>query len=220
MKNKQTLIRAALLLALTIPLMAASCGNRTTTHKIAIFTAQADAALIGFTDAVDLLQRNGKIKDPKGIYNLNLRSAIALETVRNRAESGFNKKEALEIIKQVIADARAAEAAGLIGLTGTQKQKFQEVTFFAIFTLESIQAVIAATKEPDPPTTGQVASAASGRAGARQAEDTVWTDLVLILQKSVLTGIGQSRMTQVEAFADGRRLSAELQASLRAKIGT
>ena len=220
MKNKQTLIRAALLLALTIPLMAASCGNRTTTHKIAVFTAQADAALIGFTDAVDLLQRSGKIQDAKGIYNLNLRVAIALDTIRNRAETGFNKKEALEIIKQVIADARAAEAAGLIGLTGTQRQKFQEVTFFAIFTLESIQAVIAATKEPAPPPTNQVAAAASGRAGARQAEDTTWTELVLILQKAVLTGIGQSRMNQVDAFADGRRLSAELQASLRAKLGT
>lgn len=197
-----------------------ACTPKTTTHKIAIFTAQADAALIGFTDAVDLLHRNGKIQDAKGIYNLNLRVAIALDTIRNRAETGFNKKEALEIIKQVIADVRAAEAAGLIGLTGNQRQKFQEVTFFAIFTLESIQAVIAATKEPPPPPASQVTAAASGRAGARQADDTAWTELVLILQKAVLTGIGQSRMTQEEAFADGKRLSAELQASLRARIGS
>lgn len=198
-----------------------ACTPKTTTHKISIFTAQADAALIGLTDAVDLLQRSGKIQDAKGIYNLNLRAAIALDTIRNRAETGFNKKEALEIIKQVIADARAAEAAGLIGLTGSQRQKFQEVTFFAIFTLESIQAVIAATKEPEPPTTSQIMAATSTRPSrAQQAEDTIWTELVLILQRAVLTGLGQSRMTQEEAFADGRRLSAELQASLRAKIGS
>lgn len=93
MKNKQALIRAALLLALTIPLMAASCGNRTTTHKIAVFTAQADAALIGFTDAVDLLQRSGKIQDAKGIYNLNLRVAIALDTIRKGRKPASTKKK-------------------------------------------------------------------------------------------------------------------------------
>lgn len=218
MKNRKLKSLALIAFLLTGAITQTACTPKTTTHKIAIFTAQADAALIGFTDAVDLLHRNGKIQDAKAIYNLNLRVAIALDTIRSRAETGFNKKEALEIIKQVIADARAAEAAGLIGLTGASRQKFQEVTFFAIFTLESIQAIIAATKEPAPPSGSQVSAAASGRAGARQADDTVWTELVLILQRAVLTGIGQSRMTQAEAFADGKRLSVELQSSLRAKI--
>ena len=220
MKINRKVISLLLVCALVLPL--AGCfKDKTTTHKLAIFTGQADAALVAFSDAVHLFQTNNRLapETAKSIYNLNLRIAIAVDVIRNRAEQGFKKAEALEIIKQTLVDARAAEQQGLIGLTGDARKKFQEITFFAIFTLESIEAVIAATKEPAPPATVEIASAARGRTRAiQQGEDTVWTDLVLILQKAVLKGLEFSRFDQATAFSAGRTLNTELQNVLRARI--
>ncbi len=213
------LTRIALLLALTIPVMAASCNNLTTKHKLAIFTAQSDAALVAVTEGSARLAAAGRLKADiaKSIYTINLRATNGIDVLRNRAKSGFDKKEALVVIDNLISDVRKAEADGVIGLSGNDRDRFLRITFFAQFTLRSVKAVIEAAKPPQD--AGAEARAAIASARAAQADGTVATDLVLILQTAVLRGIAQSRMTEDEAFADGATLHNELVARLGGLLG-
>lgn len=205
---------------LVLPLGLTGCGKKTTQHNLAIFTAQADAALIAFTDATARLVQAGRISPDaaKGIYTINLRAAGSLDILRERARKGFDKKETLVIVDALIEDIRSAEASGVINLSGETKARFLQVTFFAQFTLRSIKAIVEASKPPAPPE-NVAREVMTARNRAQQADETVWTDLVLILQTAVLRGISQSRMTVEEAFADGAALSVELKASLSAKLG-
>lgn len=216
------LTRIFLIIALALsPLTLSGCGkDKTAQNKLAIFTAQADAALIAFSDTVAVLQAAGKTQTAtaKNIYAINLRAAKSIAILRDRAEAGFQKAEALTIINEVIADVRKAESDGVVNLTGKNRETFLKVTFFAQFTLASIKAVIEATKEPTVPTE-EVKAAAAGRAGVRaQGDETVWTDIVLILQNAVLRGISLSRLSAADAFSEGRMLSGELIASLNARL--
>lgn len=206
------LTRLALLLTLTIPLMAASCNNLTTKHKLAIFTAQSDAALTAITEGSARLAAAGRLKPEaaKSIYTVNLRATNGIDVLRSRAKSGFDKKEALVVIDNLIADVRKAESDGVIGLSGADRDRFLRITFFAQFTLRSVKSVIEAVKPPQD----AGAEVRAALAASAQADGTVATDLVLILQTAVLRGIAQSRMTEEEAFADGALLHNELVARL------
>lgn len=211
--------RIALIALLLIFSIAAKCGgDKTTTHKLAIYTAQSDAALVGLADSVDFLHEAGKMKpsSAKQVYVITQKAAGAVDLIRDRSQAGFDKKEALSIVKTLLEDARKAEAEGLIGLDAAASMKFKEITFFTIFTIQSIQAVIEAVREPTVPVE-EVKTAASGNVSFQNGE-AQWTELVLILQAAVLRGLSQSRMDQVSAFEDGRKLSAELKASLAARI--
>lgn len=205
---------------LSVSLFAAACGqeNKTTTHKLAIYTAQADTALAAFTDAVAFLNSTSKTSNAsaKSIYLINQKAVGAVDSIRDRVETGFDKKEALAIVRVLLADVRKAEADGLIGLDVETKRKFQQITFFAIFTIQSIEAVITAVKEPEL-TEGEKETLAAVASQTR-GQETEWTQLVLILQQAALRGLNQGRMSQAAAFFDGRALSAELKASLAAKI--
>lgn len=207
--------RIALITILLIFSIAAKCGgNKTTTHKLAIYTAQSDAALVALADSVDFLHEAGKTKPAtaKTVYMTLQKAAGAVDLIRDRTETGFDKKEALAVTKTLLEDVRKAEAEGLIGLDTEASRKFKEITFFTIFTIQSIQAVIEAVKEPTTPVE-EIESAVSFARSQAQ-----WTELVLILQTAVLRGLSQSRMDQVTAFADGRTLSRELKASLESRI--
>ncbi len=213
---RKRIILIALLLIFSI---AAKCGgDKTTTHKLAIYTAQSDAALVGLADSVDFLHEAGKMNpsSAKHVYIITQKAAGAVDLIRDRSESGFDKKEALSIVKTLLEDARKAEAEGLIGLDAGASKKFKEITFFTIFTIQSIQAVIEAIKDPTTPTE-EIKTAASGNVSFQTGE-AQWTELVLILQTAVLRGLSQSRMDQASAFEDGRKLSAELKANLAARI--
>jgi len=216
MRKSLTLI-ISLALVLNLALVTA-CGPKTPTQKIAVYTANAEAALVAVTDSVDRLNKAGRIKvfAAKNAYQIVDRISSGLIVVRDRAQHGYNQADALGIVTATIEDIRKAEADGVIGLSGKEKDQFLKITFFAQFALNSLKAVIAATKEPPLPLP-TVAEAATARA-TRATDDTVWTDLVLILQTAVLRGISQSRMTQEEAFADGAALSVELKASIASKI--
>lgn len=215
--NSSAVILAILLLVNSLFL--AGCGeSKTTTHKIATYTAQADAALVAITDSVDRLRVAGRVKDAaaKTIYQTELRIVGAVDQIRDRAKTGYEKKDALSIITASIEDLRKAEAEGVLGLSGKEKDQFLQITFFGLFSLNSLKAVIEASKEPTIPQ-DQVAAAARGTK-SRAADETVWTDLVLILQTATIRGISQSRMTADEAFADGAALSVALKESLNSKI--
>lgn len=216
MKTSKTILIAILI----VSFLAAACGqkDKTTTHKLAIYTAQTDTALAAFTDAVAFLNQAGKTTNAsaKSIYLINQKAVGAVDLIRDRAETGFDKKEALAIVRTLLADVRKAETDGLIGLDAKAQRKFQQVTFFAIFTIQSIEAVIAAVKEPEL-TEGE-REALTAAASRSRGQESDWTQLVLILQQAALRGLNQSRMNQAAAFADGRALSAELKANLAAKI--
>lgn len=124
--TKRLLIRTVLILALVPFLMAASCRDRTTKHNLAIFTAQADSALIAVTNGVSRLVEAGRItpQSANSIYIINLKSTNAIDILRNRARSGFDKKEALIIIDNLIADARKAESDGVLSLNSETRDRF------------------------------------------------------------------------------------------------
>lgn len=220
--TQRKLFRVAAICLLAIPLMAASCRERTTSHNLAIFTAQADSGLIAVTQGVARLAEVGRInsRSANSIYIVNLKATNGINVLRDRAKSGFDKKEALVIIDNLISDARKAEADGVLGLTGEIKERFLQITFFAQFTLRSIKAIVEAVNPPADAASAEV-KAKSVLAERVQQDGSEWTDLVLILQNAVLKGISLERMTQDDAFAEGSRLHAELVDLLRTKgVGT
>ena len=213
----------ALLAIVAFTTMAVSCPNsapKTVKHKLAIYTADGDTALTAITDAVGTLQGAGKLTPAaaKNVYQINLRVALAIDVLRGRAKTGYNKAEALTIIKQTIDDIRAAEAAGVVNLEGKARTQFLQITFWAQFTATSIQAVIEATKEPSPTPTDTADASFTIAAQPRAEEETVWSDLVLIAQQALIEGIQHSRLNEADAFAAGDSLSAKLKDSLNAKI--
>lgn len=215
---KRKLISSALVAILLTSTLAASCGSRTTTHKLAIYTAQADAALLAVVNSLITLNEAGRLNANATKSALTFADKVngAVATLRSRAEKGFDKKEALVIVQNLLDDLSQLEQSGVIGLPANQSAKFREVIFYARFTLNSIQAIIQAVKEPAPPTEGQVFAAARGRGAI--ADDPTFTAIVLHLQTAVLRGLAQSRMTQEEAFADGKVLSAETKTKIAAKL--
>ncbi len=210
------LVRLALVAMLVVaPLLSTACREKTPTEKLAIFTAQSATALDAFSHAVEALEAAGKMQpaSAKSIYGLNLKVNTALDTLRVRAQTGFDKQEALTIIDNILSDLRKAEADGVVTLTGRDKEIFLKVTFFAQFSIRSIQAVIQAAQPPAVP-----ASELEYTKSLQRDESTVWTDLVLILQNAVIKGIVQSRMSAAAAFADGAATSATLRAFLAGKL--
>jgi len=215
--RKSLTLTVSLALVLNLALITA-CGPKTPTAKLAVYSANAQSALVAVTDSVDRLNRAGRIKAAaaKTAYSILGRVDAALAILRARVQSGYKKADALGIVTAIIEDLRQAEAEGVIGLSGKEREQFLRITFFAQFSLNSLKAVIEATKEPPLPLP-TVAEAATAR-GTRATDDAVWTDLVLILQSAVLRGISQSRMSESEAFADGAALSVELKASIASKL--
>lgn len=219
MKIPKQIITGALVALLILSTLASTaCTPKSTTQKLAQYTAQSTAALVALTDVTATLAAAGRTSaaGAKSVYQLVSKMNGAVDVIRDRAEKGFNKQEALTIITGLLDDLKAAQAAGVINLSGDNLAKFNEVIFFAQFTIKSVQAIIQAVKEPPVPAE-QVRMALGRRAAA--AQDTTWTELVLIIQTAVLRGLTQSRMSAFDAFADGRALSAELKASLAMKLG-
>lgn len=210
------LVRIALVAVLAItPLASTACREKTPTEKLAIFTAQSATALDAFSHAVEALEAAGKMSpaSAKSIYGLNLKVNTALDTIRSRAQTGFDKAEALTIIDNILSDLRKAEADGVVTLSGRDKEIFLKVTFFVQFSVRSIQAIVQAAQPPAVP-----ASELAYAKSLQKDESTVWTDLVLILQNAVIRGIVQSRMSAADAFADGAATSAALRAFLTGKL--
>ena len=215
-------VRIPIVLFLISSLLLASCTPKTLQHKLAIYTANAYTAIGAVTDAVVALEAAGKIKAEasRKAHLLNLKITGAVEIVANRAElGGYKRDDLLVTIGTALTDVRRFIADNVIELDAETRALYEKIAFFLEFTLNSIEAVIAATKEPSIPE-AEVKAAATGRGlKAVRAQDTVWTDLVLILQKATIATINQTRLTQAEAFAEGKTLSTALKARLKALAG-
>jgi len=208
-------------LLFAILLSSAACGkDQSATHKLAIYTAQADAALLATVNSLITLNEAGRLN--AGATKSALLFAVkvngAVSVLRSRAETGFDKKEALVIVQNLLDDLRRLQQAGVIGLNEQQAAKFNQVIFYAQFTLNSVQAVIQAVKAPPPPPAGEIAAAARGRSAVSQGEDPTFQAIVLHLQVAVLKGLELSRATQEEAFAAGKALSSETNIKITAKL--
>lgn len=204
------------LIALTIGGVA--CGKgKTTQGKIALYTANTDAGILAFVEATKKLQDAGKLNGPTAASNYAIarKATDAIDIIRDRARTGWSKGDALSVIDDLIADVNRAEAESIVKLDPKASEQFKKVTFFAQFSLRSLKAIIEAAKEPTVPAE-ELRSVMAQRA---RANETVWTDIVLILQEAILRGISQSRMDTPEAFADGEALHVLIGERLAAYAG-
>ncbi len=208
----------ALSFIVVFALLLSACTPKTTIHKVAIYTANAYTAFGALTDAVVRLEEAGKLNHATAlkIHKLSQRAVISVDIVRNRAAAGgYKKEEVLAAINSGVEDVKALLLETAIIADANVRQRVNEFAFFLQFTMNSIQAVIAATKEPTVPE-AEVKAAATGTNKALKIaqNETVWTDLVLILQKAVIATISQTRLTQADAFTEGEKLSVALRARL------
>jgi len=206
------------LIALTIGGVA--CGKgKTTQGKIALYTANTDAGILAFVEATKKLQDAGKLNGPTAASNYAIarKATDAIDIIRDRARTGWSKGDALSVIDDLIADVNRAEAESIVKLDPKASEQFKKVTFFAQFSLRSLKAIIEAAKEPTVPAEELRSTLAQARAA--RANETVWTDIVLILQEAILRGISQSRMDTPEAFADGEALHVLIGERLAAYAG-
>lgn len=216
-KGSQRTVAMALVVALAI--LPIGCGgNKTAQHKLAIYTANADAGFEGLVKVVAKLQDAGKISNAraKSLYLIANKAVGANSVLRGRAEAGFDQRHALIIINDLITDLNKLEEEAVIDLDPNGQKRFKEITFFVSFTLKSIQAVIEATKEPILPESEIQAAMARPRALA--VDETVWTDLVLILQEAILKSISQTRLDQAGAFAAGKTLNEATRALIANRL--
>ena len=206
-------------LVFALALMPIGCGEKKTTqHKLAIYTANGDAGFEALVKVVGVLQDAGKISTAraKSLYLIANKAVGANSVLRGRAEAGFNKQQALVIINDLISDLNKLEQEAVIELDPNGQKRFREITFFVSFTLKSIQAVIEASKEPTLPE-AEIKSAMA-RPNIVAVNETIWTDVVLILQEAVLKSISQTRLDQAGALAEGKTLNNSTRALIAKRL--
>lgn len=212
--NRKPIVLLAIALCLMVGCAKRRVGetaDQTASRKKAVYSAQAVAALQGWSEMTSVLARNGVIASPsaKAIYTANEKALTALDLARKRLREGFPSKEILPVIETILSDLDAAEAGGLIGLSDPEAQaKFQQALFSVRFALNSIKAILAATKEPEIAAARTTAAQAIRLQAARQPG--WWTDAVLVAQATVIKMLEQSRLDTDAAWADADRLSATL----------
>lgn len=200
-------------------LSAVGCGgNKTTQHKLAIYTANGDAGFEALVKVVGILQDSGKISTAraKSLYLIANKAVTSNGVLRGRAETGFNKQQALAIINDLITDLNKLEEEAVIELDPNGQKRFREITFFVSFTLKSVQAVIEASKEPTIPE-AEIKSIMA-RPNVVAINETIWTDIVLVLQEAILKSISQTRLDQASAFAAGKTLNDSTRALIANRL--
>lgn len=185
--------------------------DQTLARKKAVYSAQAVAALQGWSDMTEVLARHKLIASTsaKASYQANTKALTSLDLIRKRLREGFPSKSIIPILETLLTDLDAAEAAGVIGLSDPEaRAKFQQALFSARFTLNSIKAILTAAQEPS------LAQPKIMATRALQSQTTPqpiwWTDAVLVIQQTVIKMLEQSRMEADAAWADADALSARL----------
>ena len=181
--------------------------------KPAVYSAQSAAALAGVQDVLIVLYDNQVIKE-KSIFAKHDKVTTGLEVFYARIQAnGYDKKNALTAIQQVIADVESFQNDVAVVSDPNTKAKLQQVFFTLQFTLNSIKAVIEATKEPDP------SAVIATRDRLLQATPYPWwNSVILIAQETALRMIAQSRMTKEQAWADTAAIVAAIHQKNTAKL--
>lgn len=183
-------------------------GKKTTVHKIATYTGNVDAGVLAFVESTKVLRDAGRLSDSvtSANYNLAYKVTNANDIIRDRARTGWSKQDALTVLDELIADINRAENDSVIKLDQQASASFKKVTFFLQFSLRSLRAIVDAAKEPTIPAEELKAVQSQAQKIAQSGDESVWTDIVLILQDAILRGISQSRMDVDSVFADGEAL--------------
>lgn len=184
------------------------------TRKTAVYSAQTVAALAGLQEVVIKLSDHGLVGDRQRFTTTHDRITTGLETVLSRVQrGGYDRTETLTAIGQVVDDFEQLNTD--LQLTSpVAQEKLDQVVFTVRFSLNSIRAVIAATPEPNPaeikPAIARIRSTSELRAGGQPAW---YTDVILIVQNTLIRTLQQSRYTTAEAWQDVARLIAQIHAT-------
>jgi len=180
-------------------------------RKTAIYSAQTVAALAGLQEVVFKLEDHGLVAEPQRFAATHDRITTGLENLLRRIESGgYDRTDALTAIGQVVDDFEKLNQE--LKLTSPAAQsKLDQMVFTVRFSLNSIRAVIAATEEPNPaeikPAIERIRSGSELGTGPQPAW---YTDLILIVQNTLVRTLQQSRYTTSEAWQDVARLLAQI----------
>lgn len=198
-----------------------ACGGKTTKEKLAFFTANTDAGVMAFVEATKRLKDGNRLSGAAEARNYAVAQKVtdSIDIIRDRARTGWSKQDALTVIDDLISDINRAETESIINLDAKSSESFKKVTFFTQFSLRSLKAIIEASKEPTVPAEELNRALKDAQTARPRANETIWTDIVLILQDAILRGISQSRMSVDEAFADGEALHALITEKIAAYTG-
>ena len=189
--------------------------------KKAVYSAQAVAALEGWSDETELLLNNAVFDAETAAqsYDINDRVLNVADLVRNRLREGAKPGGLIPQIESALADVETAQRLGVVTIKSERgRQIFTQVIFGARFTLGSIKAVLAALAEPRP--AEQIAEARRTLRAKSVNNEAWWTEAVLIAQRVAVRWVAQSRMSGPEAWADADQLSAALHSKNRARLGS
>lgn len=192
-------------LAVTVGSQTACFKAKDPTAKPAVYSAQSASALNGVQDTLIVLYNAGVIKD-KTIFAKHDRITTGLEVFYARIQSkGYDKKDAINAINQVIADVQALDKDIDLVKDPAAKAKLNQILFTLQFGLNSVKAVIEATKEPD------ASSVVSTTAKLRSpVQAPWWNDVILIVQNTAIKMLSQSRMNSEQAWADTAEIIANI----------
>lgn len=195
-----------LLLICSLALGASGCWfkNKTSTHQLAIATANATTALGGEVESVEVFKRSGRISADaaRSVHEINKKVNESVGVIRERAQKGYEKKDLLAIASATSDDLLKLETAGVVSLKNpTDAQLFRDTVSVAKFTIDTIRELIEVGKAPPPP------------AAAKTLTEEI-TAIVGIARTVAFDMWRQGRMSQDEAFADGEARTAQLRERL------
>lgn len=189
--TKQKLIRVALLLALTIPLMAASCGNAPTKTKLISAFANATAGLDAWAKALDVALKYKDITDDdfKSQIRLNEELRKLTDQAAEKTDKGFSNQDLATKIDEIVTEIQKAESNLRIRNPESQA-RFRAITGFVKFGVLTAKNII--KKLPPPANPDKVASqseaAAAGAARIRRASAQGATETLAKLQDYINVG--------------------------------
>lgn len=188
--------------------------GKTTTHKVAIATANATTTLGGVTESVEVLRVAGKLSadGAKDVHNLDKKVNEAIDLVRQRAKTGYDKKDLLGILSKSAEDVAAAEQRGIVSITDpSDKLRFQETIALLKFGIDTLKQIIESNTAPAPPV-------GTARSVMQEPQSPLLylTQLVGIARDTYFTMWRQSKLDQTEAFAEGDTRTRDLRDRLDA----
>lgn len=175
--------------------------GKSTKHQLAIGTANATTALGGVVESVEVFKTTGRISPDaaRSVQSINRKVNDSIGLVRDRARTGYDKKDLLAVLSATSDDLLKAEAAGVVSFANERdKQLFRDSVAVAKFTIDTLRQLIELGKTPPPP---PAAKSLTEEITASLTEEI--TAIVGIARTVAFDMWRQGRMGPDEAFADG-----------------
>lgn len=207
---KRTLL---FLLALTVSIMfgcvkkrAGESAEQLRARKSAVYVAQSYTALVGWSDATEILARAQQTTTARASYQINERVRLVVDRVAAAIQAG-KPADALGLVERGLVEIEAAETSGVFQINDpAARERFFGVLVGVKLGLTSLRAVLAATREPDAP--GEARTALRLQTAPPNAP--WWTELIALGERTALRLWRQSRLDAAVAWRDATSLSGEL----------